>query len=158
MGYGKSWNIFLNKYSILTIPHSAKVGEENRRIIQEGVPPKVPHLQFPTQQHANDGQQVGLSDGEGSIVEQPSKPPICAACRTRESTTWWKAPKGLATGIMCDGCGTSWRKYADLVVRPVRDESIVSGKAKATNEKREGTPLSGPSVKRARVGYVRLIN
>ncbi|KAG5653605.1 hypothetical protein H0H81_011977 [Sphagnurus paluster] len=127
---------------------SIKVGEENLRLSQEGPPPKVVHRQYTSAEHASDGQHVGLSDDEGSIIEQPSKSPSCAACRTRESVTWWKAPKGLATNIMCDSCGTGWRKYADLVVRPVRDEAIVAGKSRT--EKREGTPLAGPATKRAR--------
>ncbi|KAF8075155.1 PHD-zinc-finger like domain-containing protein [Lyophyllum atratum] len=127
---------------------SGKVGEENRRFRQEGPPQKAPHRQYTSPEHARDGQKVGLSDDEGSIIAQPSKSPSCAACRTRESPTWWKAPKGLATNIMCDSCGTGWRKYADLVVRPVREESITAGKSRM--EKREGTPLAGPSSKRAR--------
>ncbi|GLB41633.1 putative PHD-zinc-finger like domain containing protein [Lyophyllum shimeji] len=127
---------------------SGKVGEENRRLREKGPPVKVPHRQYTSPEHARDGQQVGLPDDESSIIEQPSKQPCCAACRTRESPTWWKAPKGLATNIMCDTCGTNWRKYADLVVRPLRDESITAGKTRL--EKREGTPLAGPSAKRAR--------
>ena len=70
----------------------------------------------------------------------------CGACRTRESETWWKAPKGLASNVLCDNCGISWRKYADLNVRPFREETI----SKKT-EKREGTPMNGNSTKRARV-------
>ena len=74
----------------------------------------------------------------------------CGACRTRESKVWWKAPKGLPTNVLCDACGLSWRKYADLNhMRPVREESV-AGKAKTT-EKREGTPLGGPSAKRPKV-------
>lgn len=66
---------------------------------------------------------------------------------------WWKAPKGLSTSILCDACGTNWRKYADLnLVRQSREESLPSTKSR-TNEKREGTPLSGPSSKRAKVMF-----
>ena len=129
---------------------SAKVGEENERILKHGVPPKPAPQKFLSKEEASHGQHVGLSDDEGSIIAQPSKPPSCAACRTRDSTTWWKAPKGLATNIMCDNCGSNWRKYADLVVRPVRDESVISGKSRI-GEKREGSPLSGLLTKRARV-------
>ncbi|KAG5644870.1 hypothetical protein DXG03_007511 [Asterophora parasitica] len=127
---------------------NSKVGDENLRLSQEGPPPKVAHRQYDSPQHANHGQYVGLSDDEGSIVIQPSKPPSCAACRTRESTTWWKAPKNLPTNVMCDNCGTGWRKYADLILRPVRDETISAGKR---TEKREGTPLTGPATKRVKV-------
>lgn len=100
---------------------------------------------------ANDGQRVGLSDDEGSIVSQPSKTPSCGACRTRESNVWWKAPKGLPTSVLCETCGTNWRKYADLNVRPVREESLPTSKSRGGIEKREGTPLAGPSAKKARV-------
>ncbi|KAI0730597.1 hypothetical protein C8Q76DRAFT_832983 [Earliella scabrosa] len=70
----------------------------------------------------------------------------CAACRTRESETWWKAPRGLPTSILCDQCSESWRKYADLNVRLPREEPL----PKAKIDKREGTPLNGPSTKRAK--------
>jgi len=90
------------------------------------------------------------SDEEGSVIKQPTKTnSSCGACRSRESKVWWKAPKGLSTNVLCDNCGLSWRKYADLNhLRPVREE-VVTAKAKST-EKREGTPLNGPIVKRAR--------
>ncbi|RDX51269.1 hypothetical protein OH76DRAFT_1505916 [Lentinus brumalis] len=89
-------------------------------------------------------------DDEGSIVTELKKGHnSCGACRTRESATWWKAPKGLPTNVLCDHCGLSWRKYADLNVRPIRDEPIVT-KTKP-GEKREGTPLNGgPTTKRAK--------
>ena len=90
-------------------------------------------------------------DDEGSIVTELKKNQSCGACRTRESEVWWKAPKGLPTGVLCDNCGLSWRKYADLNVRPMREEVGPAAKAKAEN-KREGTPLNGPSAKRAKVG------
>ena len=98
-------------------------------------------------------QHVGLSDDEESIVNQPtSRIPTCGACRTRESNVWWRAPKGLPTGVLCETCGTNWRKYADLNVRPLREESIPVTKSRG-NDKREGTPLSAPTAKRARVGW-----
>ncbi|KAJ7252578.1 hypothetical protein C8J57DRAFT_1351052, partial [Mycena rebaudengoi] len=65
---------------------------------------------------------------------------------------WWKAP-GPSTSILCDACGTNWRKYADLNVRPVREESLPSTtKLPKTVEKREGTPLAGPVSRRAKAG------
>lgn len=148
---GKSGVSHIPTHSFTNTLCSAKVGEENLRIIELGAPPKPISRQYLTPEEANDGQRVGLSEDEGSVVSQSSKSPSCGACRTRESKTWWKAPKGLATNILCDSCGTSWRKYADLNVRPVREESLPLGKVRPTTEKREGTPLSGPSVKRARV-------
>ena len=88
-----------------------------------------------------------MSDDEGSLApELPRVGYSCGACRTRESETWWKAPKGLASSVLCDNCGLSWRKYADLNVRPFREETI---QKKA--EKREGTPVNGNATKRARV-------
>ena len=94
--------------------------------------------------------EVPMSDNEGSIIRGPTKAnSSCGACRTRESDTWWRAPKGLATNILCETCGTNWRKYADLNVRPIREEILPPGKKSA--EKREGTPLSAPNAKRLRV-------
>lgn len=103
--------------------------------------------QYGSAEEAGGGQHVGYSDDEGSVVLQSTKTPVCAACRTRESKIWWKAPKGLQTNVLCDTCGTNWRKYADLSVRPWREESLPKTKA---IEKREGTPLAGPSAKRAK--------
>ena len=89
-------------------------------------------------------------DDDSSIVTELKKGHNnCGACRTRESETWWKAPKGLPTSILCDQCSESWRKYADLNVRPIREEPLPKTK---TGDKREGTPLNGPSTKRAKVG------
>lgn len=91
------------------------------------------------------------SDDEGSVATEHMRTDnSCGACRTRESETWWKAPKALAlaTNVLCDNCGISWRKYADLNVRPFRDETI--SKVKPA-EKREGTPLAAPNSKRPRV-------
>ncbi|OBZ73631.1 Lid2 complex component snt2 [Grifola frondosa] len=86
-------------------------------------------------------------DEEGSVVKEPGKGNTsCGACRTRESDVWWKAPKGLPTNVLCDNCGLSWRKYADLNIRPMREETLV----KKSGDKREGTPLNGPSAKRAK--------
>lgn len=97
-----------------------------------------------------------LDDDDGSLDLRPSKSnPTCGACRTRDSKVWWKAPKGLSTNILCDKCGPNWRRYADLNVRPLREESLPSTKAKAV-EKREGTPLTGPVSKRAKVIYILL--
>ncbi|KAI0794573.1 hypothetical protein C8Q74DRAFT_1366004 [Fomes fomentarius] len=88
-------------------------------------------------------------DDEGSIVTELKKGhSSCGACRTRESDVWWKAPKGLPTNILCDSCGLSWRKYADLTVRPIREDPLSKAK---TGDKREGTPVNGaPSSKRAK--------
>lgn len=95
-------------------------------------------------------------DEEGSIVRTAGKNFSCGACRTKETTKWWRAPRGLSSSVLCDNCGTSWRKYADLnPLRPVREEAMAA-KAKTTAEKREGTPLSAPANKRLKAtGSVR---
>ncbi|KAJ3565703.1 hypothetical protein NP233_g7465 [Leucocoprinus birnbaumii] len=131
-----------------------KLGEQTKRIKETGEPPKPVRRRYRTDEEASNGQRVGLSDDETSIVAEPaSRTPTCGACRTRESPTWWKAPKGLSTSILCENCGTAWRKYADLnLVRQSRDESLSSSKTRSSaNDKREGTPLSGPTTKRAKV-------
>ncbi|KAK2464013.1 hypothetical protein APHAL10511_003957 [Amanita phalloides] len=129
---------------------NARLGEENKRISEQGMPSQPTSRQYPTFEETGDRQHVGLSDDEESIISQPtSRMPTCGACRTRESPIWWRAPKGLATSILCDTCGTNWRKYADLNVRPLREESIPVTKGRI-NDKREGTPLIPPSAKRAR--------
>ena len=123
---------------------SGKLGEKNKRPLGDVI--------YPTRDEVKKRiSGTPTEDDDGSIDLRPTRSnPACGACRTRESKAWWKAPKGLATNILCDNCGLNWRKYADLNVRPVRDESLASGKTKAI-EKREGTPLGGPTAKRAKV-------
>ena len=121
-----------------------KLGEENRRRRllgpSETTPPSA--LAMPS------GDE---SDTEGSIVRTPSKAHAsCGACRTRDTKLWWKAPKGLPTPVLCDACGISWRKYADLNhLRPIREEAAAVKQTKT--EKREGTPLPGSNSKRVKV-------
>ncbi|KAI0259433.1 hypothetical protein BC834DRAFT_833552 [Gloeopeniophorella convolvens] len=111
-----------------------KLGEEHRRRLTRR--PSLPPA--PTDD----------SDSEGSVVRTPG-PRTCGACRTRESRLWWRAPKGLPSGVLCDACGVSWRKYADLNhLRPVREEA--AAKTQARTEKREGTPLGSTGAKRAK--------
>ncbi|EGO22633.1 hypothetical protein SERLADRAFT_451461 [Serpula lacrymans var. lacrymans S7.9] len=119
-----------------------KLGEENVRIKAAGTPNG--------DDASHSSRATPISDDEGSIVRNPPKAnSICGACRTRESDIWWKAPKGLATDILCDNCGTNWRKYADLNVRPVREDVLSSAKSK-----REGTPLNGPTAKRTKTSTI----
>ncbi|KAF9224072.1 hypothetical protein BS17DRAFT_780421 [Gyrodon lividus] len=121
---------------------NSKLKEENIRARERAATVKGDEDEEPTL-------ETPISDDEGSIVRGPTKAnSSCGACRTRESETWWRAPKGLATDILCDACGTNWRKYADLNVRPVREDVLPPGKKSI--EKREGTPLNGPSAKRLR--------
>ncbi|KZT25327.1 hypothetical protein NEOLEDRAFT_1169507 [Neolentinus lepideus HHB14362 ss-1] len=100
---------------------------------------------------------IATSDDEeaASVILSPSKNAYCGACRTRESKTWYKAPRGLANSpMLCEDCGLNWRKYADLHIRPLRDGSAPPAKVKPLPaerlEKREGTPLNGPTAKRAK--------
>ena len=122
--------------------YSAKLGEENKRIkaaraVGRALPDKA---------------AVADSDDEGSIVTELTKNNTsCGACRTRESEVWWKAPKGLSTNVLCDNCGISWRKYADLNIRPMREDPVSKGKP---SEKREGTPLAQTTTKRPRVSRI----
>lgn len=128
-------------YRDLNCIFSSKLGEENARIKAARSSGMI--------HHSRPSSPISSED-EGSVVKDLSKGiTSCGACRTRESDVWWKAPKGLPSNVLCDNCGISWRKYADLNVRPVREEAM----AKAKNgEKREGTPLNGPYAKRAKVG------
>ncbi|OCH85881.1 hypothetical protein OBBRIDRAFT_890870 [Obba rivulosa] len=118
---------------------NARLGEENQNIKKARASGKASEVPPPS--------RAASPDEEGSVVREPRSNVSCGACRTRESDTWWKAPKGLPSGVLCDNCGLSWRKYADLNVRPVREEVLAKTKA---GDKREGTPLNGPSVKRAK--------
>ncbi|KAI0923517.1 hypothetical protein AcV5_009037 [Taiwanofungus camphoratus] len=117
-----------------------KLGEENANIKAARAGAGTESLQPPS--------RAASPDNEGSIVKDITRSnSSCGACRTRESETWWKAPKGLPTNVLCENCGISWRKYADLNVRPVREDAIAKTK---NGEKREGTPLHGPHAKRAK--------
>jgi hypothetical protein len=137
------------------------------RLLKGPNPPFFTHLIFSSKlreenQHLKAGLVVkkedmaGMaSDDEGSIIIQPTKGNAsCAACRTKESATWWKAPKGLSTNILCDSCGMGWRKYADLNVRSSREDPSPPTKVKVGENKRDGTPLSAPPAKRARVSFL----
>ncbi|KAJ4469273.1 hypothetical protein J3R30DRAFT_3687467 [Lentinula aciculospora] len=148
---------------------NSKLGEENERIRTYGrLPTPFPSMQANTES-LNYSQTIGLDDDETSIIVPPSKAPTCGACRTRDSKIWWKAPKGLQSNILCDSCGINYRKYADLNMRTIRDESTSSpgavpaslgqgsstrgrpsGSVSSTAEKREGTPLAGPASKRSK--------
>ncbi|KIY44946.1 hypothetical protein FISHEDRAFT_50335 [Fistulina hepatica ATCC 64428] len=124
---------------------AAKLGEENHRKRLEDQSEKIP-FRFGDSVSAARGQKVGLDEDEGSIITQSSRPISCGACRTHTSKVWWRAPRGLPTSALCDDCGLNWRKYADLSIRPPREES-----KSRDSEKREGTPLTGPLIKRIKV-------
>lgn len=116
---------------------NAKLGEENKRIKAARAAGRAAPEKAPVD-----------SDDEGSIVTELTKNNTsCGACRTRESEVWWKAPKGLSTNVLCDNCGISWRKYADLNIRPMREDPVSKTKP---GDKREGTPLAQTTNKRPR--------
>lgn len=141
---------------------NSKLREVNASIQQVGHRPKPVFAQYENALAASKGQQVGTAD-EGSIIVIPSSRIddnirdriYCGACRVQEASgeaadRWWKAPKGLPTEVLCDNCGQNWRKYADLNVRPVREESLPA--SRRSTEKRDGTPLAGaPPAKRPRI-------
>jgi hypothetical protein len=148
----------------MTVPdeqNSARLREENERLRDPTAYSSHKILRSDDDSPANSHSD----EEESSIVDVPTSAArsttYCAACRTRESRQWWKAPKGLASAILCDSCGLNWRKYADLSARPTTREetSIVNGTSSAvgaktrSGEKREGTPLTAPTAKRARVRY-----
>lgn len=142
MAIGKSTSLHIT-CPILTqqFVHSSKLGEENVRI-------RLARANGVDEKAESTTREPTPDEEEGSIVMEPPRNVSCGACRTRESDVWWKAPKGLPTSVLCDNCGLSWRKYADLNVRPMRDEALSKSK---TGDKREGTPLNGPQSKRAKV-------
>ena len=104
---------------------SSKLGEENVRI-------RAARARGQDEKADTTMRDVTPDDDEGSVVTELKKNHnSCGACRTRETETWWKAPKGLATPVLCDNCGLGWRKYADLNVRPLREEQLPKAKAAA---------------------------
>lgn len=142
---------------------SGRLREENARLRE---PDAYKKAKVPRSGAASPASRSAVvTDDECSIVELPSSGPsfprssnFCAACRTRESDIWWKAPKGLSTPYLCNSCGVNWRKYADLNARPTtREETSMNtsttaplGAAKV-REKREGTPLTAPVAKKPKV-------
>lgn len=93
------------------------------------------------------------SDDEGSVYrfDRESAPPtniFCGSCKTRDSSVWWKAPKGMTSAVLCDVCGLNWRKYGDHGTNRLlhRDDPIAPKRVPV--EKREGTPLAAPPAKR----------
>lgn len=115
-----------------------------------------------------------VSDDNTSIYQRNDRRTYtCAVCRTRESESWWKAPRNLPTNSMCDDCGILWRKYAiksakgtdkekEYLARiqpnnsstpdpPSTRSNAAANKAQAAEKsKREGTPLQLPAVKKAK--------
>lgn len=133
----------------LTSLDSSKLTDENKRIREL----RASHKGEDDEDLTTSQSAAPLSDDEGSVVREPPRGQNgCGACRTRESEMWWRAPKGLATEILCDNCGANWRKYADLSVRPVREDALSTGRKGV--EKREGTPLNGPNAKRLKVWFL----
>ena len=115
-----------------------------------------------------------ISDDNTSIYQKNDRRVYtCAVCRTRESESWWKAPRNLPTNSLCDDCGIQWRKYAIKSARgtdkekeylsriqqhttgtpdPPSTRSGAAGKQGQPSDKlkREGTPLVPPALKKAK--------
>ena len=129
-------------WHLLIISFSARLREEHTRSRGLNGATKLEDEQGPPSPPV-------VSDDE-SVINVPTRHSVyCAACRSRESKAWWKAPKGPPTNVLCDSCGLNWRKYADLNARPItREEPSVQKKAV---EKREGTPIAPPAAKRIKV-------
>ncbi|KAJ9119411.1 hypothetical protein QFC24_005644 [Naganishia onofrii] len=90
------------------------------------------------------------SDAEGSIWEADEIPreakPTCAICGNKKVDSWYKAPRSQSGPYLCNWCGLSFRKYG--VAIPYK------GTLDDTNkkvDKREGTPLDGPTLKKLKV-------
>ncbi|KAF8507958.1 hypothetical protein BU17DRAFT_57044 [Hysterangium stoloniferum] len=132
--------------------------EENRRILEARKLGKAsPHQPKPISRQPS----AGMSEEEKSVVNMKldgrsiAAFSTCAACRTRQTNVWWKAPKGLSTSVLCDDCGVHWRKYGDLNLKPPKEENLPSAKQRAAIlEKREGTPMAGPVAKRAKMSVI----
>ncbi|KZS94685.1 hypothetical protein SISNIDRAFT_452773 [Sistotremastrum niveocremeum HHB9708] len=94
-----------------------------------------------------------LNDDEESVIRvEPNsiRPGPCGSCKTSTSAVWYKAPRNLAYPALCSFCGIAYRKYGDANAKASREE-VPSHKGKAqTGEKREGTPLTSTSNKRAK--------
>ncbi|KAJ7252567.1 hypothetical protein C8J57DRAFT_1474203 [Mycena rebaudengoi] len=137
--FGCLANSFLGKHEIAHPDgrRSSRLGEGNLRILEHGVPVKPPARQYKNVAEPVIGQRVGSPTTKGpSSATRPRRRP----CRTRDSRTWWKAPKRLFMSIFSDKCGTNWREYADLDMRP---ECYC---------RRQRTPLAPSVSKRAKVG------
>lgn len=144
---GRSTYTFCLSFAYANKRPSSKLREENAKI-KAARESGLDAIELPS--------RAVSPDDEGSIVKELTRGNTsCGCCRTRESTVWWRAPKGLPTNVLCDNCGLSWRKYADLNVRPYREDAMAKNKLE---NKREGTPLSGPANKRAKVSACVLLN
>ncbi|KIJ55283.1 hypothetical protein M422DRAFT_57796 [Sphaerobolus stellatus SS14] len=130
---------------------ATKLGEENHRILEAR---KHGRIATPSKSTSRQG-SVGISEEEKSVVNVKTDGRggatfVCAACRTRQSNVWWKAPKGLSSSVLCDDCGVKWRKYGDLSAKVPKEDTL---KQRGATDKREGTPLAPPA-KRMKVSPI----
>lgn len=119
--------------------------------------------------------ETQISDDNTSIYQKNDRRVYtCAVCRTRESETWWKAPRNLPTNTMCDDCGMAWRKYAIKSAKgtdkekeylsriqqqhnhgtpepPVTRAANNKAAQLAEKQKRDGTPATAPPAKKQKV-------
>ena len=150
--------VILASHCFISSHSSLHLREENHRILE------AQKLGQQSSSQQTSRQPSAASEEEKSIVNMKTEGrgiaaySTCAACRTRQSSVWWKAPKGLSSAVLCEDCGVHWRKYGDLNLQPPKVDNVPSIKQRIpTTEKREGTPLAGPSAKRSRVCYDILI-
>ncbi|KAJ9117562.1 hypothetical protein QFC22_004412 [Naganishia vaughanmartiniae] len=90
------------------------------------------------------------SDAEGSIWEADEMPrdakPSCAICGNKKVESWYKAPRSQSGPYLCNWCGLSFRKYG--VAIPYKG-TLDDANKKA--DKREGTPLDPPTLKKLKI-------
>ncbi|KAG8958510.1 putative PHD type zinc finger protein with BAH domain-containing protein, partial [Tulasnella sp. 419] len=140
---------------------NARLGEEHRRA--QTLPPPPPPTKFRRTVAVRSSSDP---DDEGSVVngqlENTKESAImCGSCKTKDSTVWWKAPRGLISSIMCDTCGIAWRKYGDIKGPSKQDDhppqskkqqaaaaAAAAAAEKEKTEKRDSEPLPLPPPKR----------
>lgn len=131
-------------------------------------------LRFQPTQEVEPTPVVIIDDNTSIYQKNDRRTYTCAVCRTRESESWWKAPRNLPTNSMCDDCGILWRKYAIKSAKGTDKEKEYLARIQPTNNstpdppstrsgaaankvqaveksKREGTPLLAPVSKKTKV-------
>ncbi|KAJ9114192.1 hypothetical protein QFC20_001708 [Naganishia adeliensis] len=96
------------------------------------------------------------SDAEGSTWEEDelrSVKPSCAICGQKRVESWYKAPRSQSGPYLCNWCGLSFRKYG--VAIPYKGTLDETSKRP---EKRDGTPMEGPIIKKFKAGVVPIVS
>ncbi|KLO07425.1 hypothetical protein SCHPADRAFT_945298 [Schizopora paradoxa] len=130
---------------------NGKLREENVRLREPEAYTKSEIPRSGAASPANGASTQSTNDDDTSVVNIPASKPgsssrtstYCAACRTRDSPRWWKAPRSLSSEVLCEECGLNWRKYADLNARPTtREETALSGSAAPNGANGVGSGLA----------------